>query len=299
MPKFECLTSILSKVETLSPKQIYAITLLIILAFCFLTPIQITSAQLSTSVELTITGTITDSNSNIPPELSLKYSTDFEAVTKTTSNTLDMGINNYFQTSGSFNVWMEGLDRNSGITPYSGTRCVGMETVGGYRNEFNILHMERNVFSQYYVSVWLRFPSDWDVPSTGWYALAVPLQATSPDPQGLYLPIAEIHTHKNGGIYDTSQEYGTGSSKITLNSLPNYRPPVGEWFKLEYYVYMHPTDGILRVWINDKLLADVNNLQTVNTTGQAILSTIAKIYFDPSITETYQLWVDNLQIYGD
>jgi hypothetical protein len=147
--------------------------------------------------------------------------------------------------------------------------------------------------SEYYVSVWLYFPVGWQIPASHWYSIGVPFQGQDSP----WLPTSAVHPSNYGGVNRVTTDYGTPPNLITLSSVENYLPPVGRWFKFELYVYMHPTQGKLKVWIDGKAMCDVSNLKTVNTVGQSMLATIAKIYGGEGVG-TLRLWVDDLEIYG-
>jgi hypothetical protein len=113
----------------------------------------------------------------------------------------------------------------------------------------------------------------------------------------LYLPITETHIWNNAD-HEVVQSWGTPGSAdpYTYLSIISGWPSIGQWFKYEFYVVLHPTDGILKVWIDGRLLADVSGLKTTGYVGQSMLATIAKIYSSGALS--YKLWVDDLEIYG-
>jgi hypothetical protein len=168
-----------------------------------------------------------------------------------------------------------------------------METTTSERNEFNILNIQNLTSSEYYVSVWLYFPVGWQIPASHWYSMGCPFQGQSSP----WLPISSVHPNNWGGVNSVDIDYDTPPNKRTIATVYDYLPPVGRWFKFEFYVYMHPTQGKLKVWIDGNAMCDISNLKTVNTVGQSMLATIAKIYGGDGTT-TLRLFVDDLAIYG-
>jgi hypothetical protein len=227
----------------------------------------------------------------------LKYETDFENIIQTSPYTLSMPISHSFNlgaVSGGARIWMDdGSSETNSPTPHSGSRCVGMETTTSERNEFNILDIQDLASSEYYVSVWLYFPVGWQIPASHWYSMGQPFQGQDSP----WLPMSAVHPNNWGGVNSVDIDYNTPPNLVTLSHVAGYLPPVGRWFKFEFYVYMHPTQGKLKVWIDGNLMCDISNLQTVNSVGQPMLMMPAKIY-GANGQGTWRLWVDDLAIYG-
>lgn len=248
----------------------------------------------------------------------LIYKTDFENIVKLSEDTSSIPIPHRFNTGsgipcGSF--WMEGLDRYSGITPHSGSRCVGMEvtdlTVSDIRNEFNILDLTNLVGSELFVSVWLYLPANWGLfdPGWNWYALASPMFSPY-DPT--YLPYWELHIVKPPSycmdidtrgldrVIHTIFETPLGS---VVRDPPAYPLPRGRWFNLKYYVLRGSAggaaDGAVKVWIDDRVVCDLSGIVTGgHVVGENWGTCPADIY--GSLTQVgmpYKLWVDDLEIW--
>jgi hypothetical protein len=243
----------------------------------------------------------------------LVYGTDFENITKQSANTLNMGINNWFEFGGNggASIWMEGLDRKTpGITCHSGNRCVGMELTNitaSRRNEFNIHGLQNLVGNEVFVSVWLYYPADFQMHlpvlsghPRNWWALCDPFFTGSPS----YQPYAEPHIMQDDGSttavfaldFDVRDING---NLMTLKIIPSFQLPRGRWFNLQYYVYHDATNGILRIWIDGVFVLQVTGIQTANPTIVEWFTTPAKIYYDLRDTfSPYRIWVDDLQIYN-
>jgi hypothetical protein len=241
------------------------------------------------------------------------YGTDFESVTRLDAHALNMGIPNWFefQGDGGASMWMEGLDRMTpGVTCHSGSRCVGMELTDiskSRRNEFDIPHLENLVGDELFVSVWQYLPADWRLHCTScadwnWYSNVVPFQTGAPDWQP-YLAIQISQPDITKDIFNLNFDYrgitGKLSTLRTLRETSDFPLPRGRWFNVQYYVYRHPTNGVLKVWIDGTLLFDANNISTKDPSTIDWLTTVGKIYYDMHDTfSPYRIWVDDLEIYN-
>ena len=214
-----------------------------------------------------------------------------------------MGIDNWFefQGDGGAAMWMEGLDRNTpGITCHSGSRCVGMELTDitkSRRNEFNILS-NALVGSKYSVSVWLYLPKGWGLHVPGidynWYEIANPYMHANGAPYtAIWIRQPNI-TQPNLNLEVGGRN--PQGNQLQVDQIKDFPLPIGRWFNLQYYVSLDSTNGAIEVWVDGKLVCDRTGLQTEGTADW--LTTIAKIYYDTRDTfSTYQIWVDDLEIY--
>lgn len=229
----------------------------------------------------------------------LLFKSDYEGVTKKDADELTLPIEHRMHgTGGGSDFWMDDGTVISGVspTPHSGSRCVGMEApTQAERLEFNIKNLEDLVTTdEFFIRHWLYLPVGWTVPSPkNWYVLNALYQAD----ESPWTPMSEfgVDTHDGPDQCRYRYTYGTGPSKIWLNH--DYGSlPVGEWFKLEWYVKLHETDGRQILWMNDELIGD-DIKKTTNYAGADVLSTIAKIYGGEGSGQTYRLWVDDLEIW--
>jgi hypothetical protein len=263
----------------------------------------------SSNVTLTVT-----SQGNIEYGLTLKYATDFENIVKVDPHTLSLSISHRFNLgsdNSSASMWVEGLDRNSGITPHSGIRCIGMEItsiVSDMRNEFNIVGLDSLVGSKLFVSVWLYLPANWSLQASGlnWYSLADPMFEYGPT----YLPYWAIQICNPPSFNLAVDTRGLDGKMVSIASTnlgsvvrdpPAYPLPRGRWFNLEYYVLRSSArgvaDGAVKVWIDGRVVCDL--LGVVTSGGADWFTTPAKIYgLLVQAGMPYKLWVDDLAIYG-
>lgn len=226
----------------------------------------------------------------------LIYRTDFENIVKSSSTTLNMPISHEFglgAVSNGARMWMEGLDENHGITPHSGSRCVGMETTTSERNEFNIYNIQNLAGQAYYISLWMYLPTGWNIPASHWYSLNAPLQGMDSP----WLPAVEVHPNNwDNQLSIDLDSHISGGTWTTLDTVSGL-PPIGEWFKFSYYVKLSTSQGIIRVWINDVEVLSASGVDTWGSVDRTMLTTVAKIY-GPEGQGTWRFYVDDLSIYS-
>jgi hypothetical protein len=70
--------------------------------------------------------------------------------------------------------------------------------------------------------------------------------------------------------------------------------PTG-WFTVKTYVKLHPTDGIVRIWINDVLMFDISGVKTYGGWPGGYCE-VAKLY-GGNILPSKELWVDSVEIH--
>ena len=249
----------------------------------------------------------------------LVYSTDFENVVKVTDTNLNMSIPNYFDFTGdNASMWVEGLDRHTpGMTSHSGNRSIGIEVINGYRAEFNLLDLQNIVGKDYSVSVWLYLPKDWalhlaDDNNPDWYAICDTFMASAQATPTPFYPYNEVYiSQANIGENppdfnlesDIRDNTGSGLSITPLGgnvtNLNHFPLPLGQWFNLKYYVERSVLNGVVKIWVNDVLIANQNGVKTESANNKDFFTTIGKIYHDSNDTyEGYKIWVDDLQIYN-
>jgi hypothetical protein len=133
---------------------------------------QIVIGTLQSSVSINVSGTI---ENNIPGNLI--FSSGFEdSRDRGTSGEGDYALTIYNQVtdarahtymypSGNY-WWIEGKEtRPSGATAipaHSGSYCLGMNRNGGNRAEFQLRDWGWDSYDEWYFSMWLYFPSNWD-----------------------------------------------------------------------------------------------------------------------------------------
>jgi hypothetical protein len=262
----------------------------------------------------------------------LIYSTDFENITKVTAggagyypgySSIPINHNFWFEDTSDASWWMEGLEYNrlpAGITPHSGTRCVGMRVLAGShgtpRAEFNLLNLNSLIGNQdgaeLYISCWVFLPPDFTVLpkhqesppiSSGWMSIGDAFMS-----DGTGLPYVAFTLNPVSWVGITPETYlwyfgyRTDSGYQMLNTVNPYTQylHLGEWYHLEYYVYRSSTtNGIVRYWINHQLLAEAKDIQTRNPDPNIDwFTTPIKIYYDNrDTTASHYIWIDDLAIY--
>lgn len=160
------------------------------------------------------------------------------------------------------------------MKPFSGTP---------HRNELNFYTNDFNAEYELYISRWLYYPSDLfvqpnkqlmgitshrEVSGTGWgFDVGVGWAKHSSGYEYLYCD-----------CLDYNEGAGSYSDWIVWREDKRITPPRGEWFKLEDYVYRHPSDGIYQVWLNGELIFDIQGKPTMKNTMEIVHHRIGKIY---------------------
>jgi hypothetical protein len=239
--------------------------------------------------------------------LTSKYSTDFEDITKIDPSHSSIPISHNFWFGGTVEAsfWIEGLDRNvlpTGITPHSGTRCIGMEipsgTIGEHRAEFNIMNLNSLVGKALNISCWLFLPTTLSLTVTdSWYSMGDAFMTSGTDLPYVAFLLERPYVNGNYRFY-----MGYRDTSGTMNQLGTIQPfnlssYLGAWHHLEYYVYLDTgTNGKVKYWLDGILLFDITGIQTKNPAADWF-TTPAKIYYTTTDTSgPFRVWIDDLQL---
>ena len=272
----------------------YILFIVSLICYIFLSPIQIAQSQ-SSATSILSQGRIVYSE---PYGLVLKYATDFEDAVKVDSTHLYLPIEHKFnfQGGGGAQMWVEDT------FAHSGSRSIGMELTDiskSRRNAFVIFNMQDLVGDEVYVSVWHYLPSDWALHSSvgyNWYNI-FRLFCEYTD---IYAPCIRIRINQpdiNELVFDVAVGgRRADNTQYEISKIRDFPLPRGRWFNIRYYMLRHETNGILKVWIDDTIILDVEGIST-KTVNDWFLEP-AKIYYNTQDTENHQLWVDDLEIYG-
>jgi hypothetical protein len=209
-------------------------------------------------------------------------------------------------------AWIEGYESNAlpaGVSPHSGSRCIGMEVYTGingpHRAEFNIKGLDSLVGKELYVSAYVYVPTTYSLNlDNSWASWGDAYMTWSVDtPYTAFL----IERPYGSPSHPASQRYyrmymgyrDTGGGMNPLGTIEPYTLPLGRWYHLEYYVYRDTgTNGIVKYWVDGVLQFNVSGFQTDSSTNDCFTTPI-KIYYGPSDTAAHNfIWIDDLQIYG-
>ncbi len=240
--------------------------------------------------------------SNLPAGLTVKAQTDFETVTKTSSATLSLDFKHSFHTEGTggASMWIEGLDRSSGVPAHSGSRALGMEVTDisqSRRNEFNIYSNDIGLSNQFYVSTYVYLPSDFTLrggdgaymdlfqvaSNTGHACPMYSLMISSPSSDGTF----------GMSIFARDSSASKMGNDGIIASAGRVNLPRGQWFHFEYY-QVNSANGLIKVWINGQQIIDyTGNTELI---GNYFLST--DLYYNADDTTQHQMWLDDFAVYG-
>ncbi len=123
--------------------------------------------------------------------------------------------------------------------------------------------------------------SEWKAHSECYY---IPLHIGKRNADGSFSAALSVrHAHADTGPIDT---IWVESKNVIL--------PRGDFFHLCYYVLRHPTNGTIKVWINDTLVFDVSGKPTM--LNDVFFTTPAKVYGGEILPEK-KLWISHLTIH--
>ncbi|MCW4018861.1 MAG: hypothetical protein NWF00_09335 [Candidatus Bathyarchaeota archaeon] len=197
------------------------------------------------------------------------------------------------------NVWIEGFDKDTGVTPHSGDRCLVLETTGNaYRNEWNIYQSEFPTLGDtLYVSEWFYIPEGQTL-GDKWPFLDLFQLSTYNPPT--YCPFYSfgIIAINDDNTMDATLCYRWAPGDDGKTDPTGYRSapiPLGQWFHFEWYSVIAP-DGVIKVWIDGNLIIDLQNYNVSTNGYEYYLST--DVYHDEEDTATYRLYIDDVAVYN-
>jgi len=171
-----------------------------------------------------------------------------------------------------------------------------------HRNELNYHTNDFAGESEIYMSRWLYYPSDLFIPPNNQLVgISGHREAINGsgfgvgfnwanDTSGHEYLYVDCLDYFNGTKYSEHIVWRVNRFDLTL--------PRGEWFKLEDYIYRHPTNGIYKVWLNGELIFDIKDKKTMNWTREAVLNRIGKIYINADESYyPYYHYIDDIEIW--
>lgn len=234
----------------------------------------------------------------------LVYSTSFEDAEKISDNNLNISIPHWFEFDGVGGAEMF-VDEEFA---HSGSKSIGLSWFDhdkSHRAEFDLMDMDEVVGDELSISVWLYFPEDYNQNVPGidwnWHEFFVIYSHDNPGAPRPYLRLIVSQPDITKKEFKLSlggrAEYINGSDGYLYAEENNFPFPIGEWFNLHYYLYRHPTDGIVKIWFDGDLVFNEQFVRTKEEEDYGYKITIGKLYFEPSEPNAQHLWVDDLQVY--
>jgi hypothetical protein len=233
----------------------------------------------------------------------LAYRTDFESAVRSGDTVSSIGFSPqfWFEGSGGASMWVEGVDRKTaGIEPHSGSRCIGLEVTNisqSRRVEAVIQSSDManwGAKDEFYISEWRLLPTNWQLVANGWDGLFQVSDANLPNwwpyyqlllipGSGITINIVCDHRDVNG-VYS----YVTSPTATTIVR--------GQWYHLEVYMVRDSNAGIIKAWINGRVVVDLNKINTKTSDNYHI--EMAKVYTDSGETLPKYDWLDDLQVWN-
>lgn len=197
----------------------------------------------------------------------------------------------------------------STVRAHSGSRSLYQAKLtreGSWRSQL-IIYTDDNVFgNKIFVRRWLYYPTDFDLPEKGWMAGVFSHRELTSDPQftvgmGIWRNSKfsnDLFWAVEGLIYQTS---GAPDHKAFFEVNTDVPIPKGRWFKLEEYIERHPTDGVVKVWVDGQLIFDLSGVMTKTPWGEPLVGNmVGKVMVgseDYGYTYPYYHWIDDLEIW--
>lgn len=168
------------------------------------------------------------------------------------------------------------------------------------RFEINWYLRDLGITDEFYIDVQLKLPLGYhleapsDYPTwNGWHEIMNPVDEWTYDNPDVYMMHLGIVHRQTGHVLRLTLRTEQTRTVYYQGEVP-FVPPSG-WFHMKAYVKRHPTDGIVKVWINDALMFDVSHVRTMDR--EDFYAEVAKLY-GGDILPAKQLWVNTVEIYG-
>lgn len=264
-----------------------AVTILCLLTFSLL--LDSASMVLSLDLDPTIS---TSGSVTYPPPPPTKYTrpdrylayTGYEGSTTPTGNGVweDGYLKNFWNNQGNNNsIVTSYYDGGKKVLPFSGSEMLQKEYNGyNLRNEWQVLpdYTIEHYYQSYWVYIPTTFGTDWSWWVPGWPSLREysvdgtlllhlekPLSGawntiewrfmygTTPVNNNIRYWDWHIPSVRGNAWEDKNAYQYPTASNVQWKNVPI---PQGRWFRVEAYVYRHPSNGIVKVWLTD---TDANN----------------------------------------
>ena len=167
------------------------------------------------------------------------------------------------------------------------------------RFEINWYLRDLGITDEFYIDVRMRLPdgyhleAPWDNPTWwGWHEIMNPVDEWTEDNPDVYKMHLQIRQTEQGYVLALTLKTEQTRTVYYEGEVP-FVPPAG-WFHMKVYVKRHPTDGIVKVWIDGALMFDVPHVRTMDR--EDFYADVAKLY-GGDILPAKQLWVNTVEIY--
>jgi hypothetical protein len=250
----------------------------------------------------------------IPPKIqNLLFQTDFSDLILATDST---GKPNYFRYSDGTNLplrsiinYQETSARVAIVNDLEalGGKAVEIEVYEGMptadRCDVDFYIQDLGVTNEFYVDSILKLNGDYDLTNphdnptwSPWHEIADLISEWAAGVPYYYIP---LHVGKtlDGFKFTVSCRYAPndGSSNTLIWSETNAVDlPRGEAFHLKYYVFRHPSEGIVKLWLDDVLIFNISGVPTMFRQNFFLIP--EKVYGGEVLPEK-KIWMEQLSIY--
>jgi len=171
-----------------------------------------------------------------------------------------------------------------------------------HRNELNYYTSDYET-RELLISKWLLYPEDLFIPPNNQLVGIMAHREVSSGGWGFSVGFAWAkHSSGYEYLYVDCVDYSRGdvySEWLVWRVQKRMSLPRGEWFKLEDYIYRHPSDGVYKLWLDDELIFDIKGKPTMKNTMNVVHHRLAKIYINAN-TQHYPFYhyVDDIEIWS-
>lgn len=166
----------------------------------------------------------------------------------------------------------------------------------GFANDRGTFYFPQkiNVGGQLWMRAYYYFPSPWSWFSPVSRVKVMRFHKTSSD--GSHIGYIDIINQSNGEPFAGCEAC---RSENNFQIPPAVSLGSDRWYALELYVYYHPTNGILRMWIDGELKVEVLNINTARSTTDLMDFAYVMSYWNEGAPQDQVQYIDDIIITTD
>jgi len=171
------------------------------------------------------------------------------------------------------------------------------------RCDVNLWIQDLGITDEFYVDSRLKLRSDYDLEPPHDYPIWSPwheiIDVFSEWKASSYYYYMPLHVGMSGDNFTFALSLRYAHADLgTLETIwiesKTVQLPRGEFFHLRYYILRHPTNGAVKVWIDNTLVFDISGVPTM--LNEDFFTTVEKVYGGEVLPEK-KIWCDQIRIY--